>query len=372
MTQIKFAPGVFIEFTATRSFGLGNSGVKVVKGTQLEFDGSTVRYAGAEYPFPQLRGALTTGWIVQSDDYDESDPSYGVRQSANIQVRPAVEPTNPADRAQASRSATTVASSDEHIVMGYKNHATQTQQQNFRQASVTTPDGQEGIAVRTLSTPSRQRTELTAASAGSALRAAASVQIVPGRGITQDEMLERMTDDQVEQYLAKKEAIKSTYPSSEPKVVGKVGKVSGGNKVSHSEGMKATQSVGGGTSVGGEGDGEIVGRIASAQQTHIEDGITFTNTIPASAPKQHRPRARAAAVEAPKLDTAGGDLRRRIALALCADFPISYDFTAPAKKKLARLQADFEDRLDVLRAVWAAETDDFKAQIEAEFPQAFA
>jgi hypothetical protein len=62
----------------------------------------------------------------------------------------------------------------------------------------------------------------------------------------------------------------------------------------------------------------------------------------------------------------------KIAKALCPDFPDSYDFAAPTKKKLARLQADFEDRLDVLRAVFAAEGDDFKDQLVREFPQAFA
>ena len=69
---------------------------------------------------------------------------------------------------------------------------------------------------------------------------------------------------------------------------------------------------------------------------------------------------------------ASADVRRLVAKQLCPDFPENYNFTLDPKKKLARLQADYEDRHDVLKAVFAAEGDDFKMLLLQEFPQAFA
>lgn len=373
MTQIRFATGNFLSFIATRSFALGNFGVKVAKDTELEFDGSTVHYGGSTYAFPQLRGAMTAGWIVLSEDYEEGNPEYGVRASAQIQVRPAVSLTTSMDGSsgKAARTVSTVTEADERIVMNSSSHAESTKVANgFKKTAVTTSGGQEGVAVRTLSSPSKQRTELTASSVGSALRAATDGvrPITPGQGLSVEDMLDAMPEEEREEYLAKKAAAKSGLPGSDrgaaPQVVGKVRRAAAKN----TEGMTLTQSVGGGTDIGD--DGPIVAKIGKdTTSTRVEDGITFSNTnVPAD--RGHKARPRAAAVQA--APEVSADVRKRIAKSMCADFPDSYDFTALPKKKLARLQADFEDRLDVLRAVFAAESDDFKAQLVAEFPAAFA
>ena len=65
------------------------------------------------------------------------------------------------------------------------------------------------------------------------------------------------------------------------------------------------------------------------------------------------------------------DPRRVIAKTICQDFPDNYDFEATVRKKIARIQADFEDRVDILRAVYAAENDEMKARLLEEFPEAF-
>ena len=66
------------------------------------------------------------------------------------------------------------------------------------------------------------------------------------------------------------------------------------------------------------------------------------------------------------------DARLKFAKQLCSDFPSNYDFATNPRKKLARLQADYEERPDVIRAIFAAESDDFKAVLLKEFPQAFS
>lgn len=372
MTQIRFATGNFLQFTATRTFALGPLGMKIAKGDSLEFDGSTVIYAGAQHPLPQLRATLTSGWLVLSEDYDEANPEYGIRTSARIQVRPAVAETTSMDGSSSknARTVSTVAQHDERVVLNYKQHAETTQAQNgFKRVAVTTSGGQEGVAVRTLSTPSKQRTELTASSAGAALRAATDgvPTIVPGQGITQEEMLERMDPEAAEAYLAQKASRKAqfvTEPAPTNQIVGRVKN----RAPKQAEGMKITQSVGGGLDIGE--DGPVVATIKSSdtKTSRVEDGIVFTNTNVPDKGQKTRPRA---AAVVPSLEVSP-EIRLRIAKAVCPDFPASYDFSASPKKKLARLQADFEDRLDILQAVFAAESDAMKQQLVEEFPEAFS
>ena len=105
------------------------------------------------------------------------------------------------------------------------------------------------------------------------------------------------------------------------------------------------------------------------------EGMRFTNT---NGPKRDIGRGPQAAPKIPSAKAAPlptvalkPEVRLAIAKSLCADFPESYDFEAPARKKLARIMADFEDRHDVIRAIYAAETDEMKALLAAEFPKAF-
>lgn len=362
MDQIRFKTGEFRAFTATRSFALGNFNVRIENGTELEFDGSTVRYAGADFAFPQLRGALTAGWIVLSDRYESDNPDYGKPVAARIQVRSATQGDQP-------RSMIATVEQDEHIVMSSSAHASHTKAANHRTAS---QGGSEGVPVRKLKTPAISATDVSSAQA--VLSALDQVRIEPGRGITVDEMLERMPDEDREVYLAKKEAAKAAYAqdvaASTKSGSGKtVGRVKSAATPKTTEGMTVTPSTGRGIETWDGGDAPVVaslGDTAAAVSTVVEDGITFSNTnIPTPKPTKKQASKTAAA----PMSVA---VRLRVAKALCPDFPESYDFAAPTKKKLARLQADFEDRLDVLRAVFAAEEDLVKSQLLEMFPQAFA
>ena len=365
--EIKFKTGVFQKFTATRSFALGQLNVTLPIGAELEFDGQKVVYAGNDFVFPQLRGALKAGWLVPVDEYNEGDPSYGAPASANIKMRP---PTDAKGQAKAAVAVTL--ETDERIVMSAEGHASDTRTNNRQQAtrkiaSRSGVEDQDGVPVRTLQTPAGERaknmrTVLTSKSAGSALRAAESVQITAGKGITEEEMLARMSEDEQQVYLAKKESLKSRYVDTTPVTVAQVKTA----KTKEAEGMKLTQSVGGGIEIA---DPTGQGGKAKAS-TRTEDGITFKNTNgpEKNAPEQHH---RAAQGQPVMVKDGTADVRRKIAKSMCAEFPESYDFAAPERKKLARLQADFEDRPDVLRAVFACESDAFKVKLIEEFPSAF-
>jgi hypothetical protein len=360
MDQIRYKTGEFQSFTATRAFGITNG--KVHLGEELEFDGTTVRYAGAVSAMPQLRGAVNSGWLVPTAEYDVANPVYSAPVSANMKLNPTTDAkrTEAKNAGVAAKTMPTVVAADERIVMSSGTHAAATREQNrgtnMRKAASTTVGGaelQEGIPVRTLKTSAKSpKTALSS----TAIQEAGNVTITPGEGITEAQMLERMDPEAQAVYLAKKASLRSQYVDEPSSVTVATVKTAA---VKDAEGMKLTQHVGGGIAIE-----DLSGSKEPAKVTkRTEDGISFTNTngpVKNNAPKASQPVAGAEA-----------DFRRTMARKMCPDFPDAYDFAAPAKKKLARLQADFEDRPDVLRAVYAIESDDFKQTLVAEFPQAF-
>lgn len=399
--QIRFRTGERMTFTATRNFALGNTGATIPKGAEVLFDGSTVEFAGMTYSFPQLRGAIRLDWVVMAANYDETDPSYGRPERANIQVRHATKGGNPMQPQPKMAIQTT--ESDEREVGNVTQHARATRETNRNYVRGQTPvnpvnvvqagetvrgqngfevvEQQDGVEIpgRSFKTMAGEKakntaTTLTAESAALALSKASNVTIEPGRGVTQDEMLERMTPEAQEEYLNRKAALRAQYVVDEPAptrtVVSQLRKA----PTQHTEGMIITPNIGGGVEIADPvGDG-IAGK--PRQSVIVEDGITFRTTNGPDRHMQESPNrqpasaamaaARAAVPEAPP------EVRKMIAKAVCADFPDNYDFAVPLKKRVARLQADYENRPDVIKAVFAAEGDEMKSILMQEFPQAFA
>jgi hypothetical protein len=362
--QIQFKAGQPQKFIATKAFSLGAIGVNVPAGAEIEYDGNQVIYGG--YPpvgMPSLRGALRLGWIVPADDYDpraaETRP-----QSAGMTIRDA-QGGNPME--PKSRTPITTVDAEEQEVSNVKAHSAETTARNatnYRKDSHH-PDvegaSSEGIPVRRLKTKAVSATNLEKTSPGQAISEAQSVKIDAGQGRTRDEMLAGMDEDEREAYLAQLGAHKAAYVD-EPVIVGRVAKMSG---TTEKEGVKIATSVGGGTStadLGGTGE-------AGKQQlsTAESEGIRFTNT---NGPKKG---VRVVDKKPSQPQTpADDDMCRKIAKSVCPDFPDNYVFSDPIRKKIARLQADYDDRPDVIRAVAAAETDaEVKRRLVAEFPQAF-
>lgn len=396
--QIMWRMGQPYEFITTRPFTLGQTGLQVHAHTEIWFDGTKATLEGADYNLPFLRGAVKQGWLVLAEEYDPEDPSYGAPTSANIQVRHATKGGNPMD--PQPRTAIITTASDEREVGSVSRHASQTRtaNQGYVRGQTTVNTVQAGTAVktqrgmmvveeqdgvivpgRTLKTPSGERAKHTRADmdkAGELLRQANNVQVEPGVGTTQEEMLSRMTPEQQETYLAQKEAHRAQYvnepPPSPAAVVSRrtVARVQSKTaRTTESFGTTATLSVGGGTEIS-DGDGEVVGTVKNETESFEQEGMTFKTTngprrAQAAAPAQVQARP------TPKAAGPAPEVRLRLAKQICADFPSNYDFALSSKKKLARITADFEDRADVIRAIFAAEDDEMKGFLFTEFPQVF-
>ena len=171
-----------------------------------------------------------------------------------------------------------------------------------------------------------------------------------------------------DEYLASKAAKRAQYVDDDaPKVVNKV---KGSKAPTSREGISSPLTVGGGVETG-DLQGMDPGKAKKATTT--VEGMTFQTTNGPERGDQAHPRENGRPAQASVIvRQASPDVRRMIAKQLCKDFPDNYDFAAADKKKLARLQADYEDRPDVLQAVFAAEGDAFKMLLIQEFPQAFA
>lgn len=380
--DIQLQSGKFQPFTITRTFVLGQTGISVPGGTEVLFDGTVVEYGGQRYSLPQFRGAIRMGWAVASADYDPNDNSASIPRSAGMQLRHSTQGGNPLDPANHARPIAPVTTDEQERSVGNVRAMAQAAQDRNRdrtyrtgmnnraltasEAATVQVEAQDGVPVRSLTTQAKSNTVLTSETAGSAISEASHAgRIQPGRGMTEEEMMASMTAVQRAEYLASKNARKAAYVEveSDRQVVGGVA----APKTRQTEGFTVNGSVGGGTMTADLGG---TGGAGPAQVAVVEsEGMTFRTT---NGPKKDVQIVQPAAPKAPVSIAGTEDARRKIAKAVCPDFPDLYNFDDPLRKKIARIQADFEDRPDIIRAIFAAESDEVKARLLEEFPNVFA
>jgi len=390
--QIQFKSGQAVRYIATRSFTLGlpgNQSFPITNGMELDYDGTYVTANGhPPMSVPQLRGAVKQGWVVPEADYDSEDQTSSIPRSAGISMRNA-DGGNPMDP-QKPRVAVTTVDAEEREVGDVRSHAKATRDRNAtprgQRLSSTLIEDQDGVPVRSLSTPTHQTTNL-ADGFGEAVRAAGAVKVRAGQGRTREDLLNSMTNEEQETYLSDMEARRTSRVEQEDpqvlrerarneaalarRVVGQAPAVR--NQVK--EGFNVTNTVGNGIETvdmggtGGAGPDQV-------EVTEVE-GIRITNT---NGPKRSAKVAvnavpaqtRVVATLSERPSKASFDARRMVAKTVCPDFPDLYNFDDTVRKKVARVQADFEERPDIIRAIFAAESDDMKNRLLEEFPEAFS
>lgn len=387
--QIAYRHGQKQTFMSTRTFTMGNDGVTIPEGSEIEFDGTFVSYAGlAPVMMPQLRGAIRAGWLVLSNQYDPDDRTASMPRSAGMTMRAADggNPMNPRPRQEVGLDI----DAEEREVGDVSVHAATTRArnvENYRRKRTPRSEStagtlhmgggvepQEeievpGVRFQTVAGEKAKRTSTDITRAGAAISEANKVKIKPGRGRTREELIRDaiarggLTDEELAEYEEELASMRAMHgvvstPTS-PSVVARVQ----APQHQQREGFDLELSVGGGVETADLGG---TGGATKDQETTIEvEGVRFTNT---NGPKQG-----VRLVDKPKpVSSADDTMCRKIAKAICSDFPDNYVFTDPIRKKIARLQADFEDRPDVIRAVAAAETDgEVKRRLVEEFPEAF-
>lgn len=357
-----FEIGSPLVFVIAKDFGLGAQGIKLARGMKVKYDGNTLSAPGyPPFELPNFRGAIRSGWVVPLAEYDAEDFSATRAKSANIQVG------NLKDKTKRSFDSASI-EDEEREVTNVKDHAkhVQASKKNYGRSnnSMVVVEDQEGQEVtRTFRTSAKGavvNTDSTRAYS-EAQDAIKKLKIEPVRGPTREDVLARMSPRERQEYLAKLDAKRGEYNlganaatlEQEAHEHKRVARVNSTKDTTVRAGSTAIADYSGST-----------GKV----QVSVEEseGVKFTNTN-THRPKAAPPRGVASGQALPK----GGDPRRRIAKRVCADFPDQYDFDAPEKRKIARITADFEDRPDVIQAIFAAENDSMKDRLLAEFPEAF-
>jgi hypothetical protein len=423
-TQIRFMPGKMDRFISTKSFTLGGTNYSVYDGMEILFDGTNVELNGNRFVLPTLRGAIRMGWVVPAESYDPEAPQQ-TAPSANIGVRPAndlgLNPLSPP-----KKSAIVTVESDERVVMS---RSERTQAATQRTAQVRQSQGRPGAFVargssteliggaefgvevpRAFRTAAKTTPQVTPNTVGTAIRDAELVKIQPGEGISEEELLSKMTEEERAVYQAEKEARKDDIQSRAPGYVPPP-VVTTNLATMNQPGMKPQAQAQPKARMVSASGSPVVGRVAPAQTKTVEgisvgvtsgggteiydasgstgkpvesvvekEGMIFRNT---NGPKtgfgqQVRQEPQTASAlptgEEPKsrIESDGtADYRKIVAKTLCKDFPDDYNFSAHWKKRLAMIRLNYEDRPDIIRAVFAAESDEFKKMLMEEFPEAF-
>lgn len=366
-------------YVVTKSFSVGGTGgnngndLSLQLGQEIGYDGKgTIEVDGEVYRTSRFRGALSQGWVVEGDQFDAGNYGSNVPVRAPMKIRSA-EGGNPMDYRQEDRRDIrhTAVENEDREVRKVASHAQATRDWNNGRgqtrgsAMPISVEEQGGTVVHEGFQTAPKTFNNIEHGIGPALSRAAAVKIKPGQGISREEMMARMPEQDREQYLAEIDALRSAYVE-EPRVVNRVAT----KKKQHTEGFDIELTVGGGTEtvdLGGQGGPGTV-------TTEIIEGFKVTNLNGPKRANRVDPPAKATParlVPTQKAVMSGIDVRRKVAKAMCPDFPDMYDFEAPEKKKLARITADFEDRPDVIQAIYAAEGDSMKSLLVENFPEAF-
>lgn len=384
-TQIKFVRNQPYTFVVTKKFSIGAlggaPGVDVTPGEELDYDGTTVTIGGQQITSPQLRGTIKAGWLVLAEHYNP-DAQVSV-PSANISVRAAIGDNPHGGGGPAVRRLITTTESDERVVMQRSERAAAAKARTAaaRGGSVEEGGAEYGTIVpRSFKTQASSVTEVTPSSVGQAIMAADKVKIDPGEGVTVEDVLSVMTPEEQEEYLSKKEArrIEKGIPLEDTKPVRRAPAQAPQYNTPRTQvrdGITSTLST-----RGSEEIYDPTGSGGRAVQSSFEsEGIRFTNT---NGPRRNNP------VPAPALTPQVGhsmfdentskferdgtaDVRRMTAKAICPDFPDNYNFNDHWKRRLATILLHHENNRQVLLAIFAAESDDFKKVLLEEFPEAF-
>ena len=148
--NIQFTKGEFQIFRVVTQVHLGRLERYLEKDDEIEFDGHTLKFEGADHSIPQLRGAILSGWLVPSAD---KTTTYKPK-SADISIHPA-QAANIDSRGKAMK---VTHAQDDNVVVGrvYNNTEADT---------TASADADGGQSVAKIATPARQRTKITDSSA---------------------------------------------------------------------------------------------------------------------------------------------------------------------------------------------------------------
>lgn len=366
--QFRWKRGEFHTFYANLKIRVGGkSEVTINEGDEFDYDGSVCKYAGDEFPQPQLRGAIKQGWASFDEEGSVPDTHLTSRKIAKSQsVNRDLRNVQRHEQQPMETDAY-----DEDIVLNVGDRAAVRDEVTGR--------GHLGAG--------HNRREAATMSRGPDQAPAGSMQVTQSdldnqEGVTVSRIKSRANLGKIDvtrgegQGLARKLATASHEDG--------YGKFKGKRKRSNlvnTEGVEIKMSVGNmdrdaPVDIGDDSQGVEVGRVRhSSRRTRSQEGITVEDTgrpkqraSRKAAPKRSKvskPRAKAR----PKIP-AGASPKLRIAMKVFSEFPEDWNFFGKTAEKLARVD-ELGSHPDLLDALYASESNTMKKALEAGYPDHF-
>jgi hypothetical protein len=332
--DIRWQRGNFIKFIAKMKIRVGgNSALDIQSGDEFDYDGSILKYSGLEINQPQLRGAVSSGWVSLADG-EESDGVDAVNPNRNIAKAQTINrDLLKVQRTSSAKIVTSHQDEEEVLRVGDRSSGpgsqpkmvTASDNRKTRNLNVKNDamDDQGAVAIGRVRTSAKLYTDVSKNDAGSKLNELENIS-----GVKAD-LFEK---------TVQKEGI--TIKSN----VGSVNRV-------------APDS---------DQDGSVVGQVRTATKVSTE-GISVRDTSNTSKPV---PVVSQTVPEVVKPRDSTISPRLRVARAIYPDFPAGWVFDGKLADRLAAVK-DFGPNADFLEALYAAEGDQFRKVLAKEYPDQF-
>lgn len=334
--SIKWQRGKYLKFFAKMKIRIGgkdNTVDKIEQGDEFEYDGSILKYAGAEVSSTGLRGAIDGGWASLKED--DEDPVEAFVPSRNIAKATTVN----RDLSRVQRGGVTMDtdSLDEETVLEVSDRGKMEKASGGNSPKVLTKsDNRRGMSMGVSEADSQEG--VTIGRVRSSAKVIADVAANPG--------------------LAS---------SIENRGLGKPILAKG--KTVQTEGITMKVSVSDmdrGQVVGGEDDGTVVGKVRHTKKASTEGiEVKDTSNIRAGSIADEASKPRKV-----KIDTKVSP-KIRMARRIDPNFPVDWSFKGRLSDRLAAAKSHGITP-EFLEALYAAEGDQFRKLLEKTFPKQFS
>lgn len=326
LSNIKWQRGTFQKFQAKMKIRLGGANpVDIYEGDEIEYDGTILKYGGAEIATAQTRGAFKNGWFTVVGGRTGSAGVRSVLPGRNVASATSVNrDLNNVQRS--SGKGIHMDSLDEQTVFDVAdrrgsepNAKPNVLQGGQRRFAVTDEGSSEGVVIGSVRSPARVKIDDTT----------------------------KISNQQIR--------------SIEEQTVGQPIFNENARRTVHREGVSIKMNVGSvdpNSIVADEDEGVPVGRVRRTAAARSE-GVTVEDT------SDIRSRPKAARAAAPKLDSKLPP-KVRIARAIDPDFPASWSFEGKLADRLAAVKAHGVNKR-FINALYAAEGDQMRKQLEKHY-----
>jgi hypothetical protein len=344
--DIQWQRGEFLKFQAAVKVRIGQNaqGVgHIEKGDMVEFDGTTLRYAGTEVNSTSVRGSVKAGWLVPFSIKDVGVPP-AVQASRKIAKSQSVN----TDLLNVSRSEPRIvksSSTEEDTVMNINDRSTKFDGVTERSEPKKLVSKQTATNVSDVLAEHSKRT-------GSILRSPFDQDTVTVGSIRSPARATAIDVSKDADYAQHLQRLESQAKKS--------------SKTITREGVQITSNLGEVSDViqMDEEPGEVIGqvrksKIATSEGIEVKDtsmsGIKSQSSNGGSKPFKIDPKIPA---------------RVRIAKHIDQKFPSDWDFSSKMKDRMDRLNS-LKPSSTLLEAIYAAEGDNFRRMMEKTFSKQF-